>query len=97
VGWLRDDGLLDYAGMVEVGFGRGERSLVMRSLERCATDHCPFVRRPHRNDLAFVEPALVVEVRSLASETGRSLREPVFCRVVGLRALTRSPDRASPP
>ena len=35
----------------------------------------------------WVEPALVVEVRSLASETGPWLREPVFLRVVGLRAL----------
>ena len=34
VGWPRDDGLLDYAGMVEVGFRPGERSLVMQSLER---------------------------------------------------------------
>jgi hypothetical protein len=39
------------------------------------------------NDLVFVEPALVVEVRSLTSGAGRRLREPVFSRVVGPRAL----------
>jgi ATP-dependent DNA ligase len=87
VGWPRDDGLLDYAGVVEIGFAPGERSLVMRSMERCATDRCPFVRPPLIRDLVWVEPALLVEVRSLASETGRWLREPVFSRVVGLRAL----------
>jgi len=88
VGWPRDDGRLDYAGVVEVGFAPRERSLVMRSLERCATDRCPFARPPLLNDLVFVEPALVVEVRCLASETGRWLREPVFSRVVAVRALT---------
>jgi bifunctional non-homologous end joining protein LigD len=36
VGWPRDDGRLDYAGVVEVGFAPDERSLVMSSLERCA-------------------------------------------------------------
>jgi len=75
-------------GVVEIGFAPGERSLVMRSLERCATDRCPFARSPVVDDLVWVEPALVVEVRSLASEAGRWLREPVFSRVVGLRALT---------
>lgn len=87
VGWLRDDGLLDYAGVVEVGFAPGERSIVMRSLERWASERCPFARAPLLNDLVWVEPALVVEVRSLASETGRWLREPLFSRIVGLRAL----------
>jgi bifunctional non-homologous end joining protein LigD len=88
VGWPREDGLLDYAGVVEVGFAPGERALVMRSLERCQSDACPFVRPPLIRDLVWVEPALVVEVRSLVSATGRWLREPVFSRVVGLRALT---------
>jgi hypothetical protein len=60
----------------------------MRSLERCRADRCPFVRPPLLRDLVFVEPALIVEVRSLASETGRWLREPVFKRVVRVRALT---------
>jgi bifunctional non-homologous end joining protein LigD len=89
VGWLREDGLLDYAGVVEVGFAPGERSLVMRSLERCATDQCPFVRPPLLRDVVWVEPALVVEVRSLALATGRWLREPVFqqgCWATGPRA-----------
>jgi hypothetical protein len=67
----------------EVGFASGERSVVRRSLDRC-----PFARPPLLRDLVWVEPALVVEVRSLASETGRWLREPVFSRIVGLRALT---------
>ena len=39
------------------------------------------------SDLTWVEPALMVEVRSLASETGRWLREPVFSRVAGVRHL----------
>jgi bifunctional non-homologous end joining protein LigD len=90
VGWPRDDGLLDYAGIVEVGFAPGERAFVMQSLERCATDQCPFARPPLLRDLVWVEPALVVEVRSLASETGRWLREPVFS-LVGVRAPTTSP------
>jgi hypothetical protein len=64
-----------------------EVSLVMRSLERCSTDQCPFARPPLLRDVVWVEPALVVEVRSLASAEGRWLREPVFNRVVGLRAL----------
>jgi hypothetical protein len=71
VGWPRDDGMLDYAGVVELGFRPGERSLVMRSLERCAVDRCPFARPPLVRDLVWVGPALIVEVRSLASETGR--------------------------
>jgi hypothetical protein len=79
--------LIDDAGVVEVGFAPGERSLVMRSLERCETDRCPFARPPLIRGLVWVEPALIVEVRSLASETGRWLREPVFSRVVGLRSL----------
>jgi bifunctional non-homologous end joining protein LigD len=88
VGWPRDDGRLDYAVVVEVGFAPGERALILRSLERCHTDRCPFVRTPLIRDLVWVEPALVVDVRSLASATGRWLREPVFSRVIGLRTLT---------
>jgi hypothetical protein len=38
---------------------------------------------PILSDLVWVEPALVVELRSLESETGRSVREPVFSRLVG--------------
>lgn len=96
VGWPRDDGQLDHAGVVEVGFAPGERSLVLRSLERCATEECP-CSASFLNDLVWVESALVVEVRSLASETGRWLREPVFSRVVGLRALVPSGGVEEPP
>jgi bifunctional non-homologous end joining protein LigD len=92
VGWPRQDGRLDYAGVVEVGFAPGERSLVMRSLERCATDQCPFARPPLLRDLAWVEPALVVEVRSLASETGRWLRDPSRGTGVELATHRLAPD-----
>ncbi len=44
VGCARDDRLLDYAGVVEVGFAAGERTL-LRSLERSTTDRCSFARR----------------------------------------------------
>jgi bifunctional non-homologous end joining protein LigD len=40
-GWPRDDGLLDYAAVVEIGFSPGERSALMSSLERCRTDAAP--------------------------------------------------------
>ena len=63
-------------------------ALIMRSLERWATDQCSFARPPMLSDLVWIEPALVVEVRSLGSALRRWLREPVFSRVVRMRALT---------
>jgi bifunctional non-homologous end joining protein LigD len=84
VGWPRDDGQLDYAGVVEVGFSPGQRAAIVSTLARCRSEVCPFERRPMLSRAEWVEPALVVEVRSLASATGRWLREPVFSRVVGI-------------
>jgi bifunctional non-homologous end joining protein LigD len=85
VGWPRDDGLLDYARVVEVGFRPGERAAIVSTLDRCRSEVCPFARRPMLSRVEWVEPALVVEVRSLASATGQWLREPVFSRVVRVR------------
>jgi hypothetical protein len=50
VGWPRDDGQLDDAGVVEVGFAPRNRSLVMRSLERwrVAASALPTSAQPSR-------------------------------------------------
>jgi hypothetical protein len=81
----REDSRLDYAGVVEVGFRPGERAAIVSTLDRSRSEVCPFARRPIPSRVEWVEPTLIVEVRSLASGTGRWLREPVFSRVVGVR------------
>jgi hypothetical protein len=53
-------------------------------------------RFPGIESPAFVGPALVVKLWSLASETGRWLPEPVFSRVVGLQGGGSASRRPRP-
>jgi len=74
VGWPRDDVQLDYAGVVEVGFRPGERAVIVSTLDRCRSEVCSFAQPPMLSRVEWVEPALVIEVRSLRPRPVRGCR-----------------------
>jgi bifunctional non-homologous end joining protein LigD len=84
VGYYQD-GKLTYAGRVGTGYSAKLLVALREQLDTFVTEHCPFASIPKRergNEVRWVQPKLVAQVRFTGWTTDKLLRHPAF---LGLR------------
>lgn len=83
VGWYDDDGALHYAGKVGTGYTRATLASLGKQLASLKRTTSPFIDAPRRREqVIWVKPVLVAQVRYNEMTDAGILRQPAF---LGLR------------